>query len=81
MKWFYPVTQANGRKCGAGPFDSESAANADKAVRAEAYPTEVMGDAFEEEDDYTFPESIVDVGRGDGSRYLVYTDGSTTELT
>lgn len=81
MKWFYPVTLANGRKCGAGPFDSEALANADKSARAEACPTEVLGDVFEDDDDYTFPNSVVDAGRGDGSRYLIYEDGSTTDLT
>jgi len=81
MKWFYSITYPNGRKGGSGPFDTESAADGDKATLAAAKPNLVLGDAFEEADDFEFPIPTVDVGRGDGTRYLVYSDGSMTDLS
>jgi hypothetical protein len=80
-KWFYSVTTPDGVAGGEGPFDTEGEANTHKAQYDIDTPGCTLGDPFEAEDDYTFPRPQARITRGNGTEYMLYTDGSTSELT
>lgn len=80
-KWFYSCETAEGIKGGYGPFDTFEEADAARDVCATDNPDWTVSEAFQTDEGYEFPTPQARITRSNGSEYMQYSDGSTSELT
>lgn len=80
-KWFYAVTWVNGVKGGCGPFETYEEADSSRDQYVVDTPDATVGEPFQTDENYEFPRPKAVISRGNGTEYMLYSDGSTSDLT